>query len=318
MLKYIAGILGLALLGVLLGWVMVSFSLSGNNISTPDLTGLSLIEAMKRVESKKLYLQLRAEQFDQGVPRDHIVSQDPAAGVDIKEGRTIYVIISKGHEETYVPDFVNQPWREVEPYLAQASLGIGLITRVHTDRFERDRVVAQQPLAGTTAMIGDKVNFLVSLGERSRFYEVPDWIGRNVSECRTTAARMKLRVEVTDRTIVPEYPSGTILNQKPLPGHQIREGDIISLVISRKSRLEDMRDVDYFPFTYYVPAGLFPKELRIVLSGPGNEELELLKREVLPEEKVQILVPKQENTYLKVYLNNEVVASEEPTRRDMP
>jgi len=316
-MKYVVVIVGLTIVGIFIGWFAVSLSMSGDKITVPDLNGLSLVEAMKKVEARKLFLQLKDEHYHATISRDHILAQDPVAGVAIKSGRTIYVTVSKGPKEMIIPDLVDLPWREIGPYLERSGFELGFVSRVHSTTIERDRVISQQPKPGSQSLIGEKVNLLVSQGFRSRYFVVPDWIGYNISDSRAAADRMRVRIEIKDRMIMPEYPSGTIIEQSPLPGHQIREGDIISLVISRKSPLEDMQDVDYFPFTYFVPAGLTSKKLRIILAGPNTEEIELLVKEVLPSEKVSVLVPKQPGTYLKVYLNEELVASEEPVRTQL-
>ncbi|MFC1851459.1 PASTA domain-containing protein, partial [candidate division CSSED10-310 bacterium] len=305
----------IAFAGLIVGWLAVSFSLSGERITTPDLTGLNLVEALKKTEELELFLRLKEQQFHQKAPIDTIISQKPEAGLTIKKGRNIHVIVSKGPKEVVVPDLANLSYREVESYLAQVGLKLhqDFISRVHSNIFERDKIIAQQPLPGQRYVIGEQVNILVSLGPKSQYYKTPDWIGKNISECRNKATVMNLRLEVTERKIAPEYPTGTILLQFPAPGYQIREGDVIRVIISRKSRLEDEKNLEYFPFVYIAPAGLFPREMKIVLVNLENEEIELFKKEVLPGERVSLLIPQKEGSYLKVYLNNEMVAREEPT-----
>lgn len=311
LLKYLIVILLLILSSAFIGWLIVSVLLPPKGVETPDLTGLTLVEALKKSEDSNLNLRLKEQHFNGKIPKYHIITQEPIAGQIIRPGRKISVILSKGPQEVVIPDLSDLPRREVESYLARAGLQVGFISKVHSENYQLDTLIAQNPLPGYRSMVGQKVNLLISLGSSPRFYVMPDWIGNTINRVRTLAISMNIRTEISRRQVAPEYNPGTILDQTPKAGYRIQEGDIARLIISRKTRLGKNETIDYQPFLYVVPMGHFPRQLKITLAGIDNEEIVLLQRQVEPEEKIYELFPRKEGTFLKVYLNGQLKLVEE-------
>jgi beta-lactam-binding protein with PASTA domain len=63
----------------------------------------------------------------------------------------------------------------------------------------------------------------------NRYKTVPDFTGRVLSEIRRDARRADLRIEVIDSVYVPAYPGGTILDQNPVGGAEVKAGRRIFL-----------------------------------------------------------------------------------------
>lgn len=308
--KVLAIVFSLIIAGIIFGWLAVSLSLKSERVITPDLRGMNLVQAMSEAERYDLIIRLKDQRYSETVPRDNIIEQKPLPGMTIKQGRNIMVTVSKGPEDVIVPDLADLSWREVESHLGQAGLELGFISRVHSNRFATDRIISQVPSGGDKVITSNKVNILVSDGPYPRNLVTPDLIGKSINDIQNFLSLVHIRYEITERRIISDYPTGTVLEQNPPHGFPIQEGGVIRLVISRKSRLED-EGLSYMPLKYIVPEGTFPRVLRIVLVNQENEEVEVYKNEVLPGQSIYELIPQKPGSFLRIYLDGELISQEE-------
>lgn len=73
----------------------------------PDVTGMQQEEAISELERHQLIGVPYDHTFIKGVPAGTIISQRPAANVNVKHGRKIYLTISSGnHPMIAIPDII--------------------------------------------------------------------------------------------------------------------------------------------------------------------------------------------------------------------
>ncbi len=65
---------------------------------------------------------------------------------------------------------------------------------------------------------------------------VPDFTGVQLSEAQSLARRANLRLEVNDSLYVPAYEGGTILDQNPAPGENVKGGRRIFVVVNARAQ----------------------------------------------------------------------------------
>lgn len=92
-------------------------------------------------------------------------------------------------------------------------------------------VVAQWPSAGSAARPGSTVTLSISVA--AVYSQVPDLLGRTVSEARKLIADAKLRARVlTERdpdATEGSVPSGTVWKQSPLAGDSVQQGALVTI-----------------------------------------------------------------------------------------
>ncbi|MEA4924368.1 MAG: protein kinase [Syntrophomonadaceae bacterium] len=76
--------------------VVVSKGKSPNKISMPDLKGLSLTDATKKLQDNKLVLGQVSRQTSNNYFKDQVSNQDTAPGVLVDEGTTVNITLSNG------------------------------------------------------------------------------------------------------------------------------------------------------------------------------------------------------------------------------
>ena len=89
--------------------VSMRVALRAREVRVPSLVGRSVNEATQRLADLGLGLRIDENQRpDERIPAGSIVQQDPAAGVQARQQRTVRVWVSSGPRTTIVPILVGQ------------------------------------------------------------------------------------------------------------------------------------------------------------------------------------------------------------------
>jgi serine/threonine-protein kinase len=124
-------------------------------VPVPDLSGDTVVDARAALRDLDLELTQSGEEYDKKVPAGQIISQSPAAGVNVPRGSTISVVVSLGPPLVEVPNVVDMPVDQAIAELEQA----GFDTEVY-EPFgisPLNRVASQDPEGGTKAPLGSTV-----------------------------------------------------------------------------------------------------------------------------------------------------------------
>ncbi len=91
----------------------------GESYVVPDVTDKRLSEARHALESKKLKYLVVDSSYVKGSPAGIVLDQKPAAGARVKEGRTVYLIVTTTNiPQTPLPDLIdNSSMRQAEAKL---------------------------------------------------------------------------------------------------------------------------------------------------------------------------------------------------------
>ncbi len=228
------GGLALALLAAaaLSGYLSMRKAVRGGEMVVPVLQGKTVAEATQLLKERGFLLEKSGERSDAHVEAGKILNQDPPGGSRLKRNRKVRVVISLGTEVLQVPQLVGQPARRAEIALQQAGLRVGELAYAYNGTTEGDRVLSQEPPEGTPSARQGQVNLLVSKGPRPRVWVMPQVEGQDLAGATRILADAGFRVGNVRREASPGTPPGTVLQQYPLAGYPLREGDSISLVVS--------------------------------------------------------------------------------------
>jgi beta-lactam-binding protein with PASTA domain len=206
-------------------------ALRAREVIVPTLVGLEPAEATAASDAAGLTLKVDdSRPFDAKVPLGRIASQDPAAGVAARRGRSVRVWISAGSRSTLVPKLVGEPERTAQARVQQDGLELATIADIRSSELPADVVVAQDPGPGAR---NTRVGLLVNRGEQAGGFVMPDLIGVVAGAAVDVLRGRGLRVTVVAQQPYPGVPSGIILRQHPAAGFQITPDQPISLEVSR-------------------------------------------------------------------------------------
>ncbi len=219
-MKTILSIFVFATMALLSSYLTFRFVGSGKTVQVPELRGKNLIEANRILSKEKLYLKIEAEQYSATIPEGHIISQNIPPGQQVKEGRTISVILSKGPKILSMPSFLGLDLDEARELARQKNLYIKKVIRTHSQAQEPNTVIAQRPSEYEKG--SDSVTLVVSRGPYDTLYVCPDFTSMSLEQAKMLADRMGIEIEL-------EGFGGTIVGQSPEPGSIVKTGDSITL-----------------------------------------------------------------------------------------
>ncbi len=202
-----------------------------DNLTVPELEGKTLDEAID--ELSELNLQHRIEyRFDNKVETDRVISQNPEAGMTVRPGFPIELIISTLDESSVVPDVTYLSYDEARFQIEDAGFILLDPDYVFSDLPE-GTVIKQDPRAGSSLPEGESVHLIVSEGPEVVMVTMPNVIGVEINSARGTLEGLNLMVSEVREEFSNEYVENYIINQSVPAGREVAENTSIVLTISK-------------------------------------------------------------------------------------
>jgi eukaryotic-like serine/threonine-protein kinase len=223
------------------GQTVTIFSSSGR-LAVPDVTGLPLTDARKRLEATGFEVEVKRVASTK--PKGIVIDQEPVAGVTARTGTTVTLTVSNGVTPVVVPRLVGQTQGDAVQALTKLGLE-PVLNNVPSDK-PAGIVVGQKPPAGKEVDKGSKVTLNISTGTPSTAtttttvatttttaattVRVPRLTG-----LRQTPALRRLNALGLHPTVVyvrSARPVNTVLSQSPRPGTTLRRGARVRIGVS--------------------------------------------------------------------------------------
>ncbi|TDC48770.1 Stk1 family PASTA domain-containing Ser/Thr kinase [Micromonospora sp. KC207] len=221
----LAAVVVLGLVVALTGWW---FGL-GRYTVAPELVGLNKAEAEGQAGRGGFVLRYAQPRYDEKIPRDAVLAQDPTSAARIVKGGTITLTLSRGPERLPVPDVVGKDFELAEADLTNAELVVAKGGSRYDDNLPEGVVVAIDPKVGTEVKPGTKVTVILSKGKAP--VSVPNLVGKNLTDARTTLAQLGLVPVETYKD--SDRPRDEILGQSPGNGTGVEKGTQVKLDVSK-------------------------------------------------------------------------------------
>jgi serine/threonine-protein kinase len=302
---WLAVIIGFSLvfLYLLFNWTMTALVHARGEVMVPDLHGKSLDEAMTELSTMNLGLKKEGEEFDQGQPPGTIVRQNPAAGMAVREGKIIRVTISQGGQTIYVPNVVGQAVRSAEISIRSYGLTLGEESSRYSVVVEKDRIISQDPAAGSTAAKDDLVNLVISAGKPPENIKLlPSFVGRSIDEARRWAEQNNIAVDTREEKVDGMAP-GTVISQDIAPDTDLSSVRRLGFVVAGADSAASAADRTFY---YEVPQGGEDRQVRLMLQDEAGER-ELFRGSRAPGSKLAIPVSAQGRARIRIFVNGILV-----------
>lgn len=128
----------------------------------PDVTGKTTADAKAALEAAGFKVTTR-EEYHATVAKGKVISQDPDEGVVVQTGSTVTLTISKGKNETTVPDVMDKTEAEARSLLSDAGLEVLVNESPAAEPGDVGVVVNQNPSSGAKVPFGTTVTIWVGV-----------------------------------------------------------------------------------------------------------------------------------------------------------
>ena len=298
----------------IIGSIYLSFNMIGvaiihqnKEFKVPNLFGKTLEEAVTIVSDFGCGIAKFDDVFDVSKPVGTVTAQNPFPNTVVREGKIIYLTLSKGGQIVRVPDLIGDTQEVVELKLDNATLSLGEITREYSIAYKEDTVIKQIPDATELMVKNSMVHVVFSKGypkdgknrvPEFRFsasqYDVEQWMNTWSIDTENVIFTEKIN---------HDYPAGTVLEQSLQPD---------TIFDAKDSTIEVSVAVDftffiYFPSSYYYDTEEQIKDYKVIISRwKGHQEI--LFEGKMKEEYVVDLPPwSADRVKIFVYSNEEIV-----------
>lgn len=224
----------IAILGLLSGLVFqMGNGIFGAEVTVPDVENINIKEANQKLKDAGLKMQIIAEQPDEEVEKDNVISQNPAKGQKTKKGHVVKVIVSTGLEKQKVPYLIGRDLDEAEVLLHNKGLEIGDVRETFDDKYAANEIVSQNPDEGTMVASGSKVDVVISKGKEKKSVAVPSLVGLSLTDAENKLKANNLALGKVDRQDSTAYSADKVISQETNSGVMVDEQTPINVVVSK-------------------------------------------------------------------------------------
>lgn len=200
-----------------------------------DIRGMSVEDAQTAVDRLKLDLTVFAFETKQSDEKDGtILEQDVKAGVTVKRGSQINVVIAgKGDntsEMVKIPSVIGKTKSSAKSTLESAGFSVTFEYGDYNDSVAADVVTAQSPSAKKQAAKGSTVTVTLSPGQKP--ITVPNVVGASQSQAESAIAGAGLKYTYADSQYSDTVPAGSVISQTK-SGETVAAGTTITLTLSK-------------------------------------------------------------------------------------
>lgn len=232
----VAAVIVVALVvGGIFGWrylqnLTASTNKTSDEIVLPNFVGKIYASD---IEGNSEYADLTFEITYGNVPSKQpgeVLRQTPAAGMTVKKGKTVSLIVNGEAEQVVVEDV--KGYKQQDAYDALKALNLSpKIQAVADDDTAVGYVVKTDPAAGSTVSTGTTVTIYVSSGPSKESAVIPNIVGYQYSTAKEEleAAGFVVTAEYDDES---DKDENTVLSVSPNEGEKAKKGSVVTVTVS--------------------------------------------------------------------------------------
>jgi serine/threonine-protein kinase len=283
---------------------------SEDTVVVPDLLGKNVVCVLELLTDLGLNTKVKGSEYSAEVPKNNVIFQEPEPGAEIKKGRDVRIIISKGAKSILMPNLRGLSLRQARIILEENSLHRGEISSTYSDTIRKDEIIAQVPSQGTMITRGHGVDLLASMGIRPRVYKMPDLIGLSFNTAVTMIENIDLVLGEIKTHFHEGKPLHTVVAQDLPSGYCVIQGSTVNIVVNRRSvqkgqnYLNESQGVSLF--RYRLKDGFLKRHIRVSLNSFGFSA-DLFDDFMKPGEEIWLLIPRKNDATVFLYEDAELL-----------
>ncbi|TAE26882.1 MAG: PASTA domain-containing protein [Cytophagales bacterium] len=207
----------------------------GQAITVPDLSRMSLDELETYLDDRDLRYEVSDCTFVARAEPLTVQAQYPKPGAKVKEGRKIYITLSKRTAPSIpMPKLTDLTFRSAELNLRSIGLEIG--QKTYVPDIAKNSVLKQffngrEIVPGAPVPKGSKIDLHIGDGLGNTIFTVPNVVDMPLDEAKTLIRGSDLQIGTIISVDDPEKAVGTIVRQRPdaSRGERIRVGETVDL-----------------------------------------------------------------------------------------
>lgn len=222
--------------------IIMPWYVSSSEEVVSKVVGLSDFEAIEKLENAGFEPVIADTSYGTNQPAGKIFLQKPEAGKIVKKGRTVYLFVSGGEQLVTVPQLKGKNIVDAKLALERVGLKLGQVELVASN-YPKDMIFDQQYVEGTKLKKGETIKVFISSGQTEGTIEVPDLIGKSLSEAQKILSDSSLTVGKITYQISNTLLPNTVLDQYPVPGNKLNPGEKVDLFITKQGTIKEPLEI---------------------------------------------------------------------------
>ncbi len=202
------------------------------NVTVPDVTGLSIKEADKKLTKAGFTIQTEIkEESSTKIAKNKITRTSPSAGRTVKKGTEITLYKSLGNTKMILKDYVGTNYLIAKEELEALSINVVIekIEIENPNNYSDGNVMRQSPSANTTLKEGDTVKLYIPDVES----KYPDFVSEGWTEEKVRAFASQYGLSLTvEKKETDYYEPGVVIDQSRQAGSKIVTGASLRVTIA--------------------------------------------------------------------------------------
>ncbi|MEV0356097.1 Stk1 family PASTA domain-containing Ser/Thr kinase [Nocardia sp. NPDC050697] len=223
------GVAAAVLVAFGLFWAFLGPGSKPDQKAVPDLSGKPAAQAQTSLQQLGFSVAIQ-EKPDARVAAGNVIATQPLGGSRADEGSTITVQVSTGPQQVQVPrlDGLTQQQAEQELNSKGLRLDPNLRKQPSGDQ-ERDKVIAQEPSAGSRIDVDGAV--LVTIGTGPEQVRVPNVVGQDINVAQPNLVD-SAGFEIVIQEVQSSKPKGEVVATTPSGGTTAEKGSTVTVQVS--------------------------------------------------------------------------------------
>ena len=287
---------------------------SEDSVIVPDLVGRDVVYALEILTDLGLNIKVKGSEYSGDIAKNHVIFQEPEPGQEIKAGRDVRILLSKGPLTLLMPDLTRLSLRHARLAIQENGLCAGQVSLTRLPGIpDHDAVVSQTPDPGQWVQRGTCVDLLVSRGPLQKTYKMDSLRGLSLEEAVSIIEKSNLVVGSIKYDLDNTQPWHTIIDHNPKYGYRVLARDAVDLIVNRNpshSRATgNINPALQGVFSYRLGPGFFKKRVQVHLEM-GDMVGEIYDKLLVPGSELWLVVPRHTRVTLLCYVDGELVQSQ--------
>jgi len=212
----------------------------GTGVPVPLLKGLQVEKAIEVLKEQGFEYKIDSV-YISDKPPGAVIEQDPDAGTNVKENRTIYLtVVTRLAPPVALPDLTPYTYREAVAILSNYGLKVGDTTYkpdIARDRILEVRFAGQPILPNTKLPKGSKLDLVLGNGEGASQVDVPALLNLDLDEAKFAIRHSGLAIgTITYQGPITDSANVVVVAQSPMKtdsATKIANGTPINITVSQ-------------------------------------------------------------------------------------
>ncbi|MGI5427098.1 Stk1 family PASTA domain-containing Ser/Thr kinase [Streptomyces sp. CA-179760] len=224
---------------VLVGAILIGrWAFSGNGVGndavpTPNFVGETVNDAKRLANNSDLKLTTTKKPCE-NQSKGKVCDQDPKAGVDVKKGDTINLVVSTGAPKVAVPSVVGKIIDDARATLEGDKYKFEVETKPQESPEDPGTVLEQNPRLGEEVEKGSKITLTIAKAEAKS--TVPDVLGQSCDQAKAQMTANNLVGNCTEVDTQDDNQVGKVIQTTPQSGSSVDKNSSVNIQIGKKEQ----------------------------------------------------------------------------------